>query len=198
MDYNNQLILTGKISEIGEALTTNIKDSYRMGIELTGGVSITHWLDWNGNVTLSRNKIKNFTQYIDNWDTGGQNSKYLGTTDIAFSPGIIANSMFDFNLKGFSASFNSQFVGRQYIDNSSDKGRSIDPYLVNSLRVGYVFNPKFIKEISVDVTINNLFNEQYETNAWVYSYIENGTLKKDDGYFTQAGTSAMARVTFKF
>ena len=198
MDYNNQLILTGKISEIGEALTTNIKDSYRMGIELTGGVSITHWLDWNGNVTLSRNKIKNFTQYIDNWDTGGQNSKYLGTTDIAFSPGIIANSMFDFNLKGFSASFNSQFVGRQYIDNSSDKGRSIDPYFVNSLRVGYVFKPKFIKEIGVDVTINNLFNEQYETNAWVYSYIENGTLKKDDGYFTQAGTSAMARVTFKF
>lgn len=198
MDYNNQLILTGKISEIGEALTTNIKDSYRMGIELTGGVSITHWLDWNGNVTLSRNKIKNFTQYIDNWDTGGQNSKYLGITDIAFSPGIIANSMFDFNLKGFSASFNSQFVGRQYIDNSSDKGRSIDPYFVNSLRVGYVFKPKFIKEIGVDVTINNLFNEQYETNAWVYSYIENGTLKKDDGYFTQAGTSAMARVTFKF
>lgn len=198
MDYNNQLILTGKISEIGEALTSNIKDSYRMGIELTGGVSIMHWLDWNGNVTLSRNKIKNFTQYIDNWDTKGQNSKYLGTTDIAFSPGIIANSMFDFNLKGFSASFNSQFVGRQYIDNSSTKDRSINPYFVNSLRVGYVFKPKFIKEIGVDVTINNLFNEQYETNAWVYSYIDKGTLKKDDGYFTQAGTSAMARVTFKF
>ena len=69
---------------------------------------------------------------------------------------------------------------------------------MNSLRVGYVFKPKFIKEIGVDVTINNLFNKQYETNAWVYSYIENGTLKKDDGYFTQAGTSAMARVNFKF
>ena len=61
MDYNNALILSGKISEIGEALTSNIKDSYRMGIELTGGVSITHWLDWNGNVTLSRNKIKDYT-----------------------------------------------------------------------------------------------------------------------------------------
>ena len=106
--------------------------------------------------------------------------------------------MFDFSLKGFSASFNSQFVGRQYIDNTSAKDRSIDPYFVNSLRVGYVFKPKFIKEIGIDVTINNLFNEKYETNAWVYSYIENGTLKKDDGYFTQAGTSAMARITFKF
>ncbi|MCD8270853.1 MAG: TonB-dependent receptor [Parabacteroides sp.] len=198
MDYNNQLILTGKISEIGEALTSNIKDSYRMGIELTGGVSITHWLDWNGNVTLSRNKIKNFTLYMDNWDTGGQDNEYLGTTNIAFSPDIIANSMFDFNQKGFSASFNSQFVGRQYIDNTSTKDRSIDPYFVSSLRVGYVFKPKFIEELSVDVTINNIFNEKYETNAWVYTYKEGGITKKQDGYFTQAGTNAMARVTFKF
>ena len=198
MDYNNQLILSGKISEIGEALTSNIKDSYRMGIELTGGASITHWLDWNGNITLSRNKIKNFTHYIDDFDNGGQASYYLGTTDIAFSPGIIANSMFDFNLKGFSASFNSQFVGRQYIDNTSTKDRSIDPYFVNSLRVGYVFKPKFVKEIGVDVTINNLFNEKYETNAWVYTYISKGIVNKDDGYFTQAGTNAMARVTIRF
>ena len=198
MDYNNQLILSGKISEIGEALTSNIKDSYRMGIELTGGVNITRWLDWNGNATLSRNKIKNYTHYMDDYDNGGQASEYMGTTDIAFSPGIIANSMFDFNLKGFSASLNSQFVGRQYIDNTSTKDRSIDPYFVNNLRVGYVFKPKFIKELGVDVSVNNIFNEKYETNAWVYTYISGGEVSKDDGYFTQAGTNIMARVTFKF
>ena len=198
MDYNNQLILTGKISEIGEALTSNIKDSYRMGIELTGGVQITSWLNWSANVTLSQNKIKHFVEYVDNWDTGGQEINDLGTTNIAFSPNLIANSMFDFVYKGFIASFNSQIVGRQYIDNSSSKDRSIDPYFINSLRIGYAFQPKFMKEITLDVTINNLFNEKYETNAWVYSYIENGTRKKDDGYFTQAGTNAMARITFKF
>lgn len=198
MDYNNQLILTGKISEIGEALTSNIKDSYRMGIELTGGVQITSWLNWNANVTLSQNKIKHFVEYVDNWDTGVQEINDLGTTNIAFSPDLIANSMFDFAYKGFIASFNSQVVGRQYIDNSSSKDRSIDPYFINSLRIGYAFQPKFMKEITLDVTINNLFNEKYETNAWVYSYIENDTRKKDDGYFTQAGTNAMARITFKF
>ena len=121
----------------------------------------THWLDWNGNITLSRNKIKNFTHYIDDFDNGGQASYYLGTTDIAFSPGIIANSMFNFSWKQFSVSFNSQFVGRQYIDNTSCKDRSIDPYFVSNLRVGYVFKPKFMKEIALDVTVNNLFNEQY-------------------------------------
>ena len=67
-----------------------------------------------------------------------------------------------------------------------------------NLRVGYVFKPKFMKEIALDVTINNLFNEQYETNAWVYSAMVDGERYKEDGYFTQAGTNAMARVTFKF
>lgn len=205
MDYNNQLILTGKISDIGEALTSNIKSSYRMGIELTGGVEITRWLDWSGNVTLSKNKIKDFTVSIPNMDANwnpvpGQEEvqHYLGTTHIAFSPDIIANSMFNFSWKQFSASFNSQFVGRQYIDNTSSKDRSIDPYFVNSLRVGYVFKPKFIKEIGLDVTINNLFNEQYETNAWIYTALIDGKPYREDGFFTQAGTNAMARVTFKF
>lgn len=202
MDYKDQLILTGKISEIGEALTSNIKDSYRMGIELTGGIKITSWMNWNGNLTLSRNKIKGFTENISvydaDWNYIREDHNNLGTTDIAFSPDLIANSMFDFVWKGFSASFNSHFVGRQYIDNTSSRDRSIDPYFVNSLRIGYAFTPRFMKEVSIDVTINNLFNEQYETNAWVYSAIVDGKRYKEDGYFTQAGTHAMARVTFKF
>jgi iron complex outermembrane receptor protein len=198
MDYSNQLILSGKISEIGEALTSNIKDSYRMGIELIAGIRFARWLKWSGNLTLSANKIKGFTKYVDNWDTGGQEATYLGTTDIAYSPGLMGNSSFDLSLKGFSASFLSQFVGRQYIDNTSDIECSVDPYFVNNLRVGYTFKPAFMKEISVDVSINNIFNESYETSAWVYSYIENGKPCKDDGYFTQAGAHVLARVTMKF
>ena len=198
MDYNNQLILSGKISEIGEALTTNIKDSYRAGIELIAGVKLTSWLNWNGNATFSRNKVQNFTEYVDDWDTGEQRSEYLGTTNISFSPDVIANSIFDFTHKNFSASFNSQYVGRQYMDNSSSKDRSISDYFINSLRLGYVFKPRFVKELSIDVTVNNLFNEKYETNGWVYSFYSEGTRGKQDGYFTQAGTNAMARVSVRF
>jgi iron complex outermembrane receptor protein len=198
MDYTNQLILSGKISEIGEALTSNIKDSYRAGIELTAGVRIAPWLKWSGNLTLSRNRIKDFTEYVDNWDTGEQEAEYLGTTDIAFSPGIIANSTFDFTRKGFSASLTSQKVGRQYLDNTSGKDRSIDPYFVSNLRIGYAFKPAFVRELAVDVSINNLFNERYETGGWVYSYRTGGERLKDDGYFTQAGTHAMARLTVRF
>ena len=162
-------------------------------------------LRWNGNVTLSQNKIKHFTETVSNLDSNEnpipgkeEVSFYLGTTNIAFSPDIIANSMFDFNLKNFSASFNSQFVGRQYLDNTSYKSRSIDPYFINSLRVGYIFNPKFLKEIGLDISINNLFNTKYETNGNVYSSIIDGERQDYASYFTQAGTNVMARVTLKF
>lgn len=198
MDYANQLVLTGKISQIGEALTTNIKDSYRMGVELMGGVQLAKWVQWSGNLTLSRNKIENFTEFVDNWDTGEQQENHLGQTDIAFSPNVTANSSFDFNYKGFSAGFYSQFVGKQYADNTSSSDRSINAYFVNNLRLGYRFTPRFMKEIGVDVMVNNLFNHQYEANAWVYSYLEGGERRKMDGYFTQAGANFMGRLTLKF
>lgn len=205
MDYNNQLILTGKISEIGEALTSNIKDSYRSGIELTCGVKIASFLDWNGNLTLSRNKIKNFVQIIQNVDNNWNPVKgkeeiqnQLGTTDISFSPKTIANSIFNFTWKQFNASLYSQYVGRQYIDNTSCRDRSIDPYFVNNIRAGYIFKPKFMKELDLDITVNNLFNEQYETNAWASETIVDGQPYNEAGYFTQAGINVMARITLKF
>ncbi|GHV69374.1 TonB-dependent receptor [Bacteroidia bacterium] len=199
MDYNNQLILSGKLSEIGEALTTNIKDSYRTGIELTGGVSLTSWLNWGGNLTLSSNKIKNFTEYVDmydkDWDFIGQEAIALGTTDIAYSPNLIANSIFDFAWKGFSATLTSQYVGRQHLDNTSNRDRTIDPYFVNNLRLGYAFKPRFVSKIGIDFTVNNLLNERYETNGWVYSSILDGVRGKDEGYYTQAGTNLMCRLS---
>jgi Outer membrane receptor proteins, mostly Fe transport len=192
MDYDNQLVQTGKISEIGEPLTSNIKDSYRTGIEIMGGVRILPTLSWRGNVTFSENKIKDFTEYVetftgDYWDEAPMTEVYIGKTDISFSPNVIANSSFDFNYKGAYASFNSVYVSRQYLDNTSTKSRSIDPYFVNNLVVGYTFKPQFVKEINLGFKINNIFNTEYETFGWVYSCINesNGyTLDKrsvDDG-----------------
>lgn len=204
MDYTDQLILTGKISEIGEALTSNIPSSYRMGIELTAGVFIADWLQWSGNLTWSQNKIKRFTESIENYDADwnpigdGEIENYLGTTSIAFSPDLIVHSVFDVRWKGFTGAFRSQFVGRQYLDNTSAKERSIDPYFVNSLQVGYLFKIKHMKELAIDLTVHNLFNAQYETNGWVYSAMVGGQRYTEDGYFTQAGTHAMARLTFRF
>jgi iron complex outermembrane receptor protein len=194
MDYKNQLVLTGKISEIGEALTTNIPSSYRAGIEFTAGAKIIAGLRWDGNLTLSQNKIRNFTEFVDDWDTGGQRASHLGTTDIAFSPNVIANSIFTFAHKAFSAGFNTVYVGKQFIDNTSGTDRSIAAYCVNNARIGYYVDIQRVR-VAFDLQVNNLFGAQYETNAWVYSYYYNGERGKDDGYFPQAGRNFVGKLT---
>ncbi len=209
MDYNNQLILTGKLSEIGEALTSNIKDSYRTGIELMAGVDICSWLNWSGNFTYSANKIRNFTETVDEYqgedfDWKGTREVFYDKTDIALSPSIIANSIFNFHHKGFSAAFMSVYVGKQYLDNTSSDDRALAAYFVNNLQLGYSFKPRFMREIALGIRVNNLFNAEYETNGWVYSYINENTGNgvdnrlKDDGLFTQAGTNVMGSLTLKF
>ncbi|MFZ4582198.1 MAG: TonB-dependent receptor [Paludibacter sp.] len=204
MKYKDQLILTGKLSEIGEALTSNISDSYRAGIELVAGVKITDWLNWDGNVTLSQNKILNFTeQGVDVWDADwnwlDSRDNVLGKTDIAYSPNVIANSLFSCKFNGFTLGLHSNYVGKQYIDNTSDPERSIDAYFVNNLNMGYELTLRKAKSIQFNLLVNNLFNTQYITNGWTwYSWYFNDTRKNDLRFFPQAGTNFLASITLKF
>jgi len=212
MKYKDQLILTGKISEIGEMLTSNIADSYRSGIEITAAAKITNWLRWDGNVTLSQNKIKGFTEEgVEVWDADWSPiidpvtnkqvkiNTFLGTTDIAYSPKVIANSIFTFNYKAFECGLHSNYVGRQFIDNSSDNVRSIDAYFVNNLNLKYSLKINKMKSIDFNVVVNNLFGEVYETNAWTwYSAVVGGERYNDLRYFPQAGRNFLAGVTLKF
>ncbi len=199
MNYKNQLILTGKINDVGAYIMSNVPESYRAGAELSGGVKLNRFAEWKFNATYSQNKIKNLTVYIDNWDTWGQETEAYKETDISFSPDIIAGSEFMFHvLKGLDASFTSKYVGRQYIDNTSNIERSLSPYFVNNIRLNYSLKLKRIKEIAFNISINNIFNEMYETNAWVYRYTTGGTEYAMDGYFPQAGINFLAGVSFKF
>ncbi|MHB9055072.1 MAG: TonB-dependent receptor [Paludibacteraceae bacterium] len=192
MSYKNQLILTGKISEIGEMLTSNIPDSYRGGIELMAGVKIINGLRWNGNLNLSQNKIKNFTEYVDEYDTDrnwtGTKENFFKTTNISYSPNIVGNSTFSYSYKNFETGFISTYVGRQYLDNTSDVNRSINPYFVNNLRFGYSWKLNKIKSIDFNLLVNNLFNAMYETNGYNwYTYYLGGERMNEKRYFPQAG-----------
>ncbi len=199
MIYKDQLVLTGKINDVGSAIMTNVEDSYRLGLEIIAGLKILENLDLSINTTLSKNKILNFTEYVDNWDIGGQDAISIGTSNIAFSPEIIANSIISYSpIKDFKISLFSNFVGKQYIDNSSSELRKLDAYFVNNLKVSYSIKPKFIKEIEMHLLINNILNEEYETNAWVYSYILGGERFAMDGFFPQAGTNFLFGIDLKF
>jgi iron complex outermembrane receptor protein len=198
MYYDQQLVLTGAINDVGSAVMINVPVSYRTGIELSAKALITKSLKWEPSVTLSHNKIDTFTEYIDNWDEGGQTAVNLTNTDLSFSPSVVANSNFSWMVfKGFNVNFISKFVGKQYIDNTQSSDRQLDPYFVNNLLINYTLNPGFVKEIGFSLMINNLFNEQYESNAWVYRYSYENTLQKLDGYFPQAGINFMAGIVVK-
>ena len=199
MYYVNQLVLTGEINDVGAAIMTNADRSYRTGIELVSAYQPLRWFRWEINGTFSLNKILDYTEYVDDWDNGGQIVNHLGTTNISFSPSIIANNEFVFTpVKNFDISFITKFVSRQYIDNSSRKEYSIDPYCVNNLQLSYTINTRPIPEIGLFFQVNNIFNAQYESNAWLYRYYYGGVEQCMDGYYPQAGINFMGGVKLKW
>ena len=199
MSYQNQLILTGEINDVGAPIMTNVDNSYRAGLELMAGVKLTEKLKWDVNVTLSKNKIKDFTDYVDDWDNGGQIATELGTTDLAFSPEMVANSQLSWiAAKGLNVSLQSFSVSKQYIDNTSSEERKLNGYLLNNLKFTYRVPQKFAKEFNLHLMVNNLFDARYENNAWVYSYVYGGERFAMDGYFPQAGINFMAGLDIRF
>ncbi len=199
MSYQNQLILTGEINDVGAPIMANVDNSFRAGLELMAGMKLTGKLKWDINVTLSKNKIKDFTDYVDDWDNGGQIATELGTTDLAFSPELIANSQLNWMVaKGLNISMQSYAISQQYIDNSSSADRKLNGYLLNNLKLTYRVHQKFAKELNLHLMVNNLFDTEYENNAWVYSYVLGGERYAMDGYFPQAGINFMAGLDIKF
>lgn len=199
MDYHNQLVLTGQINDVGDYIQSNVKSSYRLGLELQAAFKITKFLQWSGNATISRNKIKLYHEYIDNYDTGGQTMKTFHNTDIAFSPGFIGSSDFHFKEGNLSADFMSKYIGKQYLDNTQNNNSIINAYFVNNLRLSYDLRsvPGF-KDINISFLLNNIFNELYESNGYNYSYISGGKLTLQNYYYPQAGRNFLVRVKLGF
>jgi iron complex outermembrane receptor protein len=200
MFYKDQLIMTGQINDVGAAIMTNVPRSHRAGFEYTGKLILTDHLSWSHHATLSRNKIVGFTAYIDDWDHWGEQiTEALGTTDIAFSPTVIAGS--NVSLKAFKSLYinlQSTYVSRQYLDNTSSVDRSLNAYFVNNLKFDYTLPQKLVKRCAFFASINNLLNENYESNGWVYSYYAAGKKEKLDGLFPQAGISYLLGMTIEF
>jgi iron complex outermembrane recepter protein len=219
MEYQNQLIVTGELNDVGAAVRENVPQSYRRGIELTAGVRPMNKLEWRFNATLSQNKIVQFDEYIDNWDTWEQDVVTHRNTDIAFSPNIIAGSeliftpISDLKKGNLELALISKYVGEQFIDNTSSIHAKLDAYLVNDVRVQYSKQTKVFKEVILSTWVRNIFNEQYSSNAWVYRFTSSGGTygdpygNNDDvannrynlmGVFPQAGINFFVGVTLRF
>ena len=206
MDYNDQFVQTGEVSDIGEALTTNIKKSYRMGIEMQAGVNPTSWLTIEANAALSQNKIKDFDEVVEDWDA---ESKYrtihYDNSTLAFSPSAILNGFVTFHHKGINLTWHTNYVSRMYLDNTENKDRSLPGYSTSNVSASYTYKPKkFVKEAIFKINFNNIFNKRYAASGWVYSAIAESYNHPNDnryyqiGFIPMAGFNVMANLTFKF
>ncbi|MGZ3929111.1 MAG: TonB-dependent receptor [Mucilaginibacter sp.] len=199
MLYKNQLVLTGALDYVGEAIRTNIKDSYRAGVEVSARVKIAAPLSWSVNATLSTNKVKDFPQFLQNYDTGTLDKTQYTKTDIAYSPDFTGASTLSYHpVKNGEIAFITKYVSRQYLDNTSTVSRSLDGYLVNDIRLNYNFNIKGIKNIGVGLLVNNIFSKKYQSDGATYPDIEGGKVVNYNYFFPQAPINFLASLNLKF
>ena len=206
MDYTDQFVQTGELSEIGEPLTTNIKDSYRMGVELTAAWNVLPLLTLEGNAALSQNKLKDFTEMASvDWDDSFRAIHYDDAT-LAFSPSAILNGFIDFHWKGLKATWHTGYVSRQYLDNTENEDRSLPGYSLSDLHLSYTLPlPKLcIREAIVGVNVGNVFDAHVATSGWVYSSIlddyghPNENRYYQIGFIPMAGRTVMGSITLRF
>ncbi len=201
MNYQDQLVLTGALNDVGASIRTNVPNSYRTGIEISGAVKLAEGLIWSPNLTLSQNKIQNFTEVV--YDYFYTDERYLvenefEDTDISFSPNVIAGSDLSYSVRGFTAQLLSKYVGKQYLDNTGNEDRVIDPYFINDVRLAYDFSILGIENIGASLLINNIFDVKYSSNGYTWGYLYEGFLYQQNNFYPQAGINFLAGLSVRF
>jgi len=207
MKYRDQLVLTGQLNDVGAYVRDNVADSYRLGIELDGAYRVSEKFTIGGNLALSRNKIAEFLEYLDDYAAPQFRQEIIThtNTDIAFSPNIIAAAILDFRpIKNLEFSLLNKYVGNQFMDNTQNDNRKLNAFFTNDIRLNYSLRPRFVKNLEFTVLINNIFNQMYEPNGYTFSYFVAGEgaagreLVTENFFYPQAGTNFLAGVKVRF
>ncbi len=198
MRYKDQLVLTGKINDVGAYTRINIPDSYRLGLELQARAYLNNWLNVAGNLTLSKNKVIDFTEYYDDYDNGGQKTVTYSNTDIALSPAVTGSAVINIiPLKNLQISLPGKYVSQQYLDNTSNSARSLNAFYLQDAQLSYSIKSFVVKEINLIFQAYNLFDKKYEPNGYTYSYQYGGDLITENYYFPMAGRNFMIALNLR-
>lgn len=200
MSYNDQLVLTGALNDVGSPIFTNSGKSYRVGLEVESVIAITDKLILNPNITLSQNKNQDFY-----FERDGVLAN-LGNTSIAYSPDVIVGNRITFlPVKDFQISLLSKYVGEQFMGNIDSNYSKLDAYFVNDLNVSYNWKiNKGLKSVTFSALVNNIFDLEYESNGYFYTYDDDwstpGSIStvEGKGLYPQAGINFLAGVALKF
>ncbi|WP_179349301.1 TonB-dependent receptor [Winogradskyella pacifica] len=200
MSYNEQLVLSGRLDDVGNPIRTNSGKSYRLGLELEAIIPVTSKLTLQPNLTLSTNKNK---ETIISFDDELQN---LGKTDISFSPDLVAANAIVFQpIENLQMSLLSKFVGEQFMSNTEAKSSKLDSYFINDFNINYTLKTDSIFDAIVfSGLVNNIFDVKYISNGFYYTYDDSwsnpGTIATIEGagFYPQATTNFLVGVTLKF
>lgn len=218
MQYRDQLVLDGRINDVGAYTRTNVPDSWRAGIELEARAQLTPRVSVLGNAACSQNKIREFTEFRDNWDTGAQELIVHRNTDLAFSPNLIARGEASFVALQNAPhtlvfTLVGKYVSQQFLDNTSNAQTSLPGYFLGDVRLNYDLTQVLGKQVSVIVSLNNVLDKKYASNGWAYRYtsagydarpddpytrLEAGNVYHQAGFFPQAGRHWMATLRCTF
>ena len=212
MDYKDQLVLSGRLNEIGEPLSENVPDSYRLGAELSFGLKTRVGFSWDISATLSRNRVKDFKEVLPvneydadgNWIGSRNEVVDHGETHLAFSPDYTFVNIFRYTIKGFETFAQTNFVSKQYMSNAGQEDCTLDTYCTTNLALSYTWkNLRAIKGLTVGCTVYNLFNAKYDNNGWAaseHAYVGGVDMGRVNysGYAAQAGTNVLGHVSLQF
>lgn len=219
MDYRDQLVLDGRINDVGAYIRTNVPRSYRAGLEIEAAARLGRRLTLSGNAAFSRNKVQEFTEYRDNWDSGGQDAIQHKNTDLAFSPPVVARAEATWEIlpagqtHHLSVSLSGKYVGAQFLDNTGNDATALPAWFFSDLRLNYDLTGVVGKRISAILSVNNLFDARYSANGWAYRFTSAGYDERPDnpytrlegngvyhqaGFFPQAGRNVMGTVVVEF
>ena len=207
MDYKDQLIATGMLNDVGNSVRVNVPSSFRQGIEFQAGVELHSRVRWDGNVTVSRNKINVFSETLYDYDP---DFEYVNTvkhdlTDISFSPAFIAASVFGYDVwsnedSQIKCELSTKYVGKQYLDNTSNDSRSLPGYVVNNVVLSYSQSFESGGDLTLSVFANNILDHMYSANGWTYSYLFGGmdAMTTENYVYPQAGRHGFVNLTMTF
>ncbi|MBU3822136.1 TonB-dependent receptor [Flavobacteriaceae bacterium XHP0103] len=200
MFYQNQLVLTGELDDVGSPIRATSGKSYRLGLEVDANIQFSKAFNTSTNVGISSNKNKNFNSSIDGEVVD------LGNTNISFSPNLIIGNALNFlPVKNLQLSLLSKYVGEQYMGNTDSEASKLDSYFVNDFSITYEIRPeKIVKSIVLSGLVNNIFNKKYVSNGYYYTYDDTWTdpnavtTIEGAGYYPQATTNFLLGATLKF
>ena len=197
MEYRDMLLETGRLSTSGYAIKENVGRGWRRGVELAAAWSPASWLRIDGNLTLSTNRLRSFTAYLENWVDGGYKEEHYENTPMLLSPSVVGMGRLELDpLNGWPLVLSGKYVGKQYWDNTGNADRCIPAFFVSDLSLSHSF-PLPTGSLSVSLYVNNILNREYYAYAWVYRAWE-GSEYVEAGLYPQAPRNLMVKLAYSF